>query len=84
VRSMTPVHAAALLGVEPGACVEDVKNAFRQYARRHHPDHGGDRERFDAVVAARDVLLLSAAASGRQRVFLKHEPWWRQLTTRRS
>ena len=81
---MTRVRAAALLGVGPDAGVEDVKNAFRKYARRHHPDLGGDRRRFDDAVKARDVLLRSAAAPGRQRVFIKHEPWWRQLIGRRS
>ena len=80
---MTRFHAATLLGVEPDAHADEVKHAFRQYARTHHPDHGGDPRRFDDVLTAREVLLQSPAG-GRPRAFVKHEPWWRQFRVRRS
>jgi curved DNA-binding protein CbpA len=80
---MTRSRAAALLGVEPDADADDVKSAFREYARTHHPDRGGDSEQFDDAVAARDVLLRASARPARQRVFRKRQPWWRQLRTRR-
>ena len=85
MRSMTRLHAAALLGVEPDANVEDVKNAFRQYARTHHPDHGGDRKRFDdALDGSCRCCCGPLRRQRRQRVFIKHESWWRQLRARRS
>ena len=41
-----------VLGVPPGAGREEVAAAFRRYALLHHPDHGGDRARFQAGVDA--------------------------------
>ena len=33
-----------------------VRDAFRELARTHHPDHGGDPETFRRIVEARDML----------------------------
>lgn len=46
----------AILGVAPDATDTDIKRAYREASRRHHPDHGGDAEAFRAVKAAYDVL----------------------------
>lgn len=57
-----------LLGVRPGAPRGDVAAAFRRYALRHHPDHGGDRARFQAGLDAYRRLTASgpdAAAPAR-------------------
>lgn len=35
-----------VLGVRPGATDSEVTDAFRRFALRHHPDRGGDAERF--------------------------------------
>ena len=35
-----------MLGVRPGAARPDVTEAFRRFALRHHPDRGGDADRF--------------------------------------
>jgi hypothetical protein len=50
-------RSATVLGVSPGATKEEVQTAFRQQARVHHPDHGGDPSKFRAVVEARDAML---------------------------
>jgi len=41
-----------VLGVRAGSSRREVVAAFRRYAQRHHPDHGGDRSRFQAGMDA--------------------------------
>ena len=41
-----------VLGVRPGAGPDDVTEAFRRFALRHHPDRGGDPDTFQAGVDA--------------------------------
>ena len=45
-----------VLGIEPSASPEEVRVAYRQAARRHHPDYGGDGERMQHLNAAWRVL----------------------------
>ncbi|HEV7253016.1 MAG TPA: DnaJ domain-containing protein [Mesorhizobium sp.] len=45
-----------LLGLDPSATASEVKLAYRLIAKRHHPDLGGDPERFVALTQAYDVL----------------------------
>jgi hypothetical protein len=35
---------------------ENIKSGFRELIKRHHPDQGGDRKRFEAVKAARNSI----------------------------
>jgi molecular chaperone DnaJ len=44
------------LGLRPDAAPEDIKRAYRTKAREHHPDAGGDAERFKEVTHAYEVL----------------------------
>ena len=44
------------LGVERGATDEDIKLAYRRLASQHHPDKGGDKERFQEIQQAYAVL----------------------------
>ncbi len=46
----------AILGVARGADAGEIKKAYRDLARTHHPDKGGDPEKFKAVQTAYDVL----------------------------
>ena len=46
----------AVLGLAAGAPREEVKRAFRDLARRHHPDKGGDPALFISLRAAFDEL----------------------------
>ncbi|MEB3353409.1 MAG: hypothetical protein VKM34_04135 [Cyanobacteriota bacterium] len=38
-----------------------IRSAYRAQARQHHPDAGGDRQRFEQLSTARDRLLLGVA-----------------------
>lgn len=37
------------LGISPGSSETEAKTAFRSLARLHHPDKGGDAEKFKEV-----------------------------------
>lgn len=45
-----------VLGLRPDAAIDDIKRAYRRKAREHHPDAGGDAERFKEVTHAYEVL----------------------------
>lgn len=44
------------LGIEKGASQEDIKRAFRKLAQEHHPDKGGDPEKFKEINEAYQIL----------------------------
>ncbi len=46
----------SILGVDKGASDKDIKKAYRQLAREHHPDRGGDEDKFKEVAEAYDIL----------------------------
>ena len=52
----------AVLGVPRGVSIAALKRAFRSRARETHPDHGGDRAAFEAVVAAFEALRAEVCA----------------------
>ena len=41
-----------VLGVKQGASEEEVKKAYRKQAMKHHPDKGGDPEKFKEIQGA--------------------------------
>ena len=45
-----------VLGVSVRASDAEIKTAYRNQARLHHPDKGGDAQKFGAVQAAWEVL----------------------------
>lgn len=45
-----------ILGVAKGASDDEIKKAFRKLAHQHHPDKGGDQDRFKLVNEAYQVL----------------------------
>lgn len=51
--SMNPYE---ILGVEKSASKDDIKRAFRKKAHQHHPDKGGDPEKFKEINAAYQIL----------------------------
>jgi len=46
----------ATLGVSRTATADEIKRAFRRLASQHHPDKGGDTQKFQAIQAAYAVL----------------------------
>ena len=45
-----------ILGVRDTASADEIKSAFKNLAREHHPDVGGNEERFKEVSEAYDTL----------------------------
>jgi DnaJ-class molecular chaperone len=45
-----------ILGVANGASEEDIKKAYRKLAMKHHPDKGGDPEKFKEINEAFDKI----------------------------
>jgi molecular chaperone DnaJ len=45
-----------ILGVKKDATADQIKKAFRRLARKHHPDAGGDEEKFKEINEAYEVL----------------------------
>jgi hypothetical protein len=64
-RSAAPVDPHSLLGVAPGAPLEEVKAAFRRKALEHHPDRGGEAAAFIAVKRAYDRIIRRRAHRAR-------------------
>ena len=44
------------LGVAKNATQDEIKSAYRKLAKQHHPDLGGDADKFKAINEAYDVL----------------------------
>ena len=51
---MTDYYAA--LGVPKTATADEIKRAFRRLASQHHPDKGGDTQKFQAIQQAYATL----------------------------
>ncbi|TEX51046.1 MAG: hypothetical protein B7C55_07525 [Actinomycetales bacterium mxb001] len=54
---MERAEAAALLGVGVDATPDEVRRAWRLWAREMHPDRGGSRRDFERLSRARALLL---------------------------
>jgi DnaJ family protein A protein 2 len=48
-----------ILGISKNASNEDIKNAYRRLARTHHPDKGGDKDKFQKIQEAYETLSNS-------------------------
>ena len=52
-----------ILGVSKSAGVDEIKKAYRKLALQHHPDKGGDAEKFKEISEAYAVLSDSKKRS---------------------
>ena len=66
------INLFALLGVGPGVGDEGLRRAFREKARRAHPDRGGRRDEFEALRAAYNTLRDPASRAEYERPFFAH------------
>jgi hypothetical protein len=58
------IDPSAILGVSTSASLQEIREAYRQKARKHHPDHGGDEWAF-RIVARSYEILSTARVAGR-------------------
>lgn len=45
-----------ILGLNKNASEEEIKNAYKKLARTHHPDKGGNTEKFQEIQSAYEIL----------------------------
>ena len=57
VTNLYDPQLLSLLGLAPGATTQDIKRRFRTLAKRYHPDHGGESERFIELMDTYEKLL---------------------------
>lgn len=59
--AMTEEQAYEILGFSPydDPTADEVRQAYRSLSKTHHPDAGGDPDRFRAIAAARDFILCA-------------------------
>lgn len=50
------VNYYEILGIAESASTDDVRNAYKEKAMKHHPDRGGDRELWTNIQKAFDTL----------------------------
>ena len=65
---LTRQEALRLLELQPSATRSAVKRAYRQLARRHHPDVGGDPATFHRLQVATELLLEAGTGEPEPRV----------------
>jgi hypothetical protein len=52
-----PNESFAILGLDNSASEDDVKSAYKKLALEHHPDKGGDEEKFKQIIIAKDKCI---------------------------
>lgn len=45
-----------VLGIKKGASSDEIKKAYRKLAKEHHPDKGGDEQKFKEISEAYEIL----------------------------
>jgi hypothetical protein len=56
IKGVTLEERARLVLVTLGKTPEEIRNAFRRLAKRHHPDTGGDAIKFKVINEAYQLL----------------------------
>ncbi len=50
------MNSYKILGIEPNASKDEIKKAYRKLAMKHHPDKGGDPQKFKEITNAYEDL----------------------------
>lgn len=66
------------LGVAQNATPEEIKQAFRRMAKQHHPDLGGNAEKFQAINEAYETLSDADKRAHYDHVLRNPQPHFRQ------
>ena len=53
---MTTINYYEMLGVDQYATAEEIKKSYRELAKKHHPDKGGNEEEFKKINEAYSIL----------------------------
>lgn len=64
MEPMTVAEAVRILGLRRPVDPDALKRAYRERAREHHPDRGGDPRTFQQVQAAYELLRQDDTANG--------------------
>jgi len=76
-----------ILGLKRGATQDEIKKAYRKLAHQHHPDKGGNPEKFKEISKAYEVLKNSgstASGSASARGYASVYQTWRKEQVRRQ
>ena len=57
MTEMSLSEAREILGVSADANSKEIKSRFRTLAIEHHPDHGGDSEKFKLIAKAYSTII---------------------------
>jgi len=71
---VTPEEAAATLGVDPAAPMDEVRRAYRAVIRTRHPDRAGEASTADAARIIQAYATLRDVASGKVPAPARHGP----------
>ena len=71
--SLRNEHFTAL-GISHGATAKEIKHAFREQTKRHHPDVGGDPEQFKRICNAYSILSGKSHSQARTKLHRRNHP----------
>ena len=63
---MNVSRAQGILGIDSDATPAEIKKAYRQLALQHHPDKGGDKNKFQEISRAYKRVTDPSSAFGDQ------------------
>ena len=79
------------LGLENNATKDEIKSSYRRLVKKHHPDAGGEKDRFLAIQIAWETLndplkkeqYDKTLSHSKQSSYLNHKPWEENVNTKK-
>lgn len=62
-----------ILNLSPDCTRNDIKKTFRELAKMHHPDHGGDPKMFQLITMAYEILIDKNERTQYDKIYEMHE-----------